>query len=118
MDNAGGHENSDAIISYTKTLKDEFNIKIIHQVPRSPYTNVLDLGVWMSLQAAVKRQHYLKRCNANALVNSVMRTWTKGQLDHSITKVFHRLKTVLCNIRQAEGAKDLVEIKRGKYTPI
>ena len=56
----------------------------------------------MSLQAAVERQHFLKRCNTNALVNSVMQTWTDGHLDYSITKVFRRLKPVLCNILEAK----------------
>ena len=113
MDNAGGHGTQDAINSYTQKLVDDYNIVIIHQIPRSPYTNVLDLGVWMCLQAAVERQHYLKRCNANALVNSVMTTWKEEHLDNSITKVFTRLKTVLCNILEAKGGNDLVEKKRG-----
>jgi len=68
----------------------------------------------MSLQAAVERQHYLKRCNANALVNSVMKTWNEGHLNHSITKVFKRIKPVLCNILEAKGGNDFVEMKRGK----
>ena len=114
MDNAGGHGTNEAITSYSKTLLDDFNIEIIFQIPRSPYTNVLDLGVWMSLQAAVERQHYLKRCNSTALVNSVMKTWNEGHLNHSITKVFNRLKPVLCNILEANGGNDLVETKRGK----
>ena len=56
----------------------------------------------------------MKRCNANALVNSVMKTWNKGDLNHSITKVFKRLKPVLCNILEAKGGNDFVEMKRGK----
>ena len=55
----------------------------------------------------------MKRCNANALVNSVLKTWNDGHLNHSITKVFLRLKPVLCNIIEANGANDLVESKRG-----
>ena len=43
-----------------------------------------------------------------------MRTWDNGDLDCSITKVFERLKPVLCNIREADGANDLVECNRGK----
>ena len=114
MDNAGGHGSNDAIAQYKKMLEDDHNIEIIFQTPRSPYTNVLDLGVWMALQAQVERQHYLQRCNANALVNTVMRTWNEGHLDHAITKVFLRLKNVLCNIIEAKGGNDLVESKRGK----
>ena len=114
MDNAGGHGSNVAIATYRKDLLDNYNIEIIFQIPRSPYTNVLDLGVWMSLQAQVERQDYLKRCNADALVNFVMKSWEDGNLDHSITKVFLRLKPVLCNILEANGSNDLVECKRGK----
>ena len=53
MDNAGGHGSDDAIEKYVRMLKEKYNIKTIFQVPRSPYTNVLDLGVWCSLQSRV-----------------------------------------------------------------
>ena len=43
-----------------------------------------------------------------------MKSWEDGNLDHSITKVFLRLKPVLCNILEANGSNDLVESKRGK----
>ena len=43
-----------------------------------------------------------------------MKCWENGNLDHSITKVFLRLKPVLCNILEANGSNDLVESKRGK----
>ena len=114
MDNAGGHGPNEAKLQYKNMLVEKYNIHIIFQIPRSPYTNVLNLGVWMALQAAVKREHYLKRCNASALVNSVMRTWEDGDLDGVITKVYRRLKPVLCNIIEANGANDLVESKRGE----
>ena len=58
MDNAGGHGTNDAIQQYTNNLRKNYNIAIIWQVPRSPYTNVLDLGIWMSLQARVEREHF------------------------------------------------------------
>ena len=56
MDNAGGHGTNDAITTYTEGLK-KYNVEIIWQVPRSPETNMLDLGVWMSIQSAVERKH-------------------------------------------------------------
>ena len=45
VDNAGGHGSNDAVSKYTEMLLKDFNINIIHQVPRSPFTNLLDLGV-------------------------------------------------------------------------
>jgi hypothetical protein len=50
MDNAGGHGMNDATTCYTQLLWDEFRVKLIWQVPRSPETNMLDLSIWMSIQ--------------------------------------------------------------------
>ena len=114
MDNAGGHGSNEAIEQYVRRLKDEFNVETIFQVPRSPYTNVLDLGVWCSLQARVEKEHKGRRCEVNALSKSVMETWTNGHLNTMITSVFKRLRNVLVMIHEAKGKNDLVETKRGK----
>lgn len=114
MDNAGGHGTKEAIEQYVANLETNYAIEVIFQVPRSPYTNVLDLGVWCCLQAAVEKTHYMRRCEVNALVASVMETWENGHLDESISKVFSRLKIVLHLIHEAKGRNDLVETKRGK----
>ena len=58
LDNAGGHGTDNAISAYTKNMLDTYNIESIHQVPRSPFTNVLDLGVWALLQAVVEKIFY------------------------------------------------------------
>jgi len=113
MDNAGGHGTDDAIIEYTARLRDVYNIEISHQIPRSPFTNVLDLGVWCALQAAVEKKHFMKRCSIDALVNTVNLTWTDDSLDKSIKNVFLRLEKVICLINEGDGANDLVETKRG-----
>ena len=113
MDNAGGHGTSRAIIQYTDMLVNKYNIEIIFQIPRSPYTNVLDLGVWMSIQSIVERRHYLKRATSKALVNTVNDTWNSSNLDIVLSRVFNRLKVVLCNILRDEGGNNLVEENRG-----
>ena len=66
--NVGGHGTHDCNNEYTRILITEFNIKIIHQVPRLLYTNVLDLGVREGLQDAVEQRNFMKRCNAESLV--------------------------------------------------
>ena len=115
MDNAGGHGTKSVIEQYTKMLKDKYNIMIIHQVPRSPYTNLLDLGVWCSLQAHVEKQHYLKRTDVPALVNSVLRAWNGNSgLHEVISKVWGRLRNVMVLIEEDNGGNNLVEKKRGK----
>ena len=51
----------EAIEQYSKDILEKYKIEIIFQVTRSSYTNVLDLGFWMALQARVERKRYLKR---------------------------------------------------------
>ena len=114
MDNAGGHGSDDAIATYSSWLRIKYNVRIIHQILRSPYTNVLDLGVWCMLQSCVEKQHYMKRTNVHALVTSVKTTWSEGHLDELITKVFGRLRNVLVLIVEGQGSNDLVETKQGK----
>jgi len=118
MDNAGGHGTDAAIEEYTQMLLTDFNIEIIHQVPRSPYTNLLDLGVWCSLQATVEKMHYQKRTDLEALVNSVYEAWdansTGTGLSVVIGKVWNRLGNVLSLIFEGKGSNNLVEQKRGK----
>ncbi len=57
MDNAGGHGTREAAGQYTRALRNQFNVIIKQQPVCSPELNALDLGIWMSLQSAVKRMH-------------------------------------------------------------
>ena len=52
MDNAGGHGTKDAIQEYADELKEEHNIVILWQILCLPETNLLDLGIWVSLQSS------------------------------------------------------------------
>ena len=45
MENARGHIKNDTIKQCMIILKTKHNIKIIHQVPYSPYYNALDIGI-------------------------------------------------------------------------
>jgi hypothetical protein len=64
-----------AVMEYTEELLTRFNIVLIHQVARSCETNTLDLGIWMTLQAAVERVHCLRCADNDALFRSVQETW-------------------------------------------
>ena len=107
-DNAGGHCTVEAIEIYTDYLHIRYNISLIHQVLRSPYTNLLDLGVWRSLYAIAEKAHRGKRYNVESLGNTVIQTWETGKLDDTITKVHDRLKIVLSLIVEDNGANDFV----------
>ena len=92
-------------------LEEKYNLKTIFQIPRSPYTNVLDLGEWSSIQAKVEKEHFGKRYEVKALANSLMDTWEKGDLNDTITSVFKQLKRVLAFIIEAKEKNNLVEEK-------
>ena len=95
-------------------MMNEFNVEIIFQVARSPYLNLLDLGVWCSLQAKVEKEHDGNLYNAEALDRSVKRAWTQSELDLVIRKVNIRLLKVFGLIEQARGSGCLVEKERGR----
>jgi hypothetical protein len=115
MDNAGGHGTEAAIAEYTKILLDEYNIEIIHQCPRSPETNVLDLGIWCSLQWAVDKLMRGKRGDMEALDQGVREVWNNSpELSTAFGNVWTRLGRVLQLIVEDSGGNELVEKKRGK----
>ena len=62
----------------------------------------------------MEQKHHNKRCQVEALVDTVMKTWYNGDLSDTLGRVFDRLKRVLCNIIEAGGSNDLVETRRGK----
>jgi hypothetical protein len=67
----GGHGMEEAIGQYTMRMQREFNNEIIFQAARSPEVNALDLGLWMSIQSWVEKQHFHKTTTADALAASV-----------------------------------------------
>jgi hypothetical protein len=113
MDNAGGHGTNDAKLQYINLLK-EFNVEVIWQVPRSPETNMLDLGVWMSIQCSVMNVHYGRKCHHDALAKSVEEAWNGYLSQKAFTNVYNRLRVVLTCIVDDNGGNRLVESKRGK----
>ena len=100
IDNAYGHGTDVTILAYTKLLKVDYNIVLIHQVPRSSYTNLIDLGVWRSLQDQVEKVHFMRRTDIDTLANSVYKTWAlhgnASGLDNVIEKVWMYLKMYWC----------------------
>ena len=56
-----------------KGLKDEFNVICFHQRPRSPATNMLDLGALTALQDVADK----KRKDAETMCSMVKDAWKK-----------------------------------------
>ena len=101
------------MIEYTTLLKEEFNVEIIHQVPRLPYTNVLNLGIWRSLQSIVKYKHYMRCCNTYVLCRTVIDAWNGGNLNNIIGKVFTRMEKVICLLKKEKGKMTQSKINVG-----
>lgn len=113
LDNAGGHGTQEVVDAYVKMLEDEHNVVCIHQRPRSPCTNMLDLGVWMAFQNVVEKMHFRKRKHVEALCRTVEESWTKLE-DVKLENVYKRWLKVLELIIEDEGGDRLVEKRRGK----
>ena len=114
MDNAGGHGSNEAVEKHTEDLKNKHKIETIQQVPRSPETNVLDLGIWMSLQSAVEKEHRGQKSDANALDKTVMKAWANVASKEAFLNVFGKLPVIHNNIKRSRGGNNLVETRRGK----
>jgi hypothetical protein len=114
LDSAGGHGTNEAIAQYKAALERDWKIKLVHQIPQSPDTNVLDLGIWMSLQSAVEKRHRLRRGDKEALHESVMAVWDKVANEEAFVKVFDRLKKNYAIIEKSGGGNDFCEEFRGK----
>ena len=113
LDNAGGHGTDECVAKYVADLKKYFNIICIHQQPRSPATNMLDLGIWMALQSVVEKMHHGKRQHLKALCKTVTAAW--GNLEEEKLKnVYERWKLVLDLIIADNGGDRLIESNRGK----
>ena len=96
-------------------LKTEYNVEIVFQVPRLPYTNLLDLGVWCSLQSEVEKEHRLKNNDIPTLATSVKDTWENCDRLHGVIhRVWGRLRNVLVLIKEGDGGNHKVETKRGR----
>ena len=109
LDSAGGHGTKDAIAQYKQVMAEEYKIILVHQIPQSPDTNVLDLGIWMSLQSAVEKCHRLRRGDKESLDASVMKVWKDVANEEAFTKVFDRLKVNYACIEKFGGTNDFCE---------
>ena len=113
LDNAGGHGTQEVVDAYVKLLEVDYNVICVHQRPRSPATNILDLGVWMYFQCVVEKEHFRLRKELKALCRTVDRAWDKLEAI-KLENVYNRWKMVLDLIIEDGGGNSKVESKRGK----
>ena len=108
MDNAGGHGKTEVKSEYERILKEEFNVHIEWQVPNSPETNMLDLGVWMALQSLVETIHRGKVMQSDELSKSVHKAFSYISED-VLTNVYERWKLILHLIHSRKGSNEVIE---------
>jgi hypothetical protein len=113
MDNAGGHGKQEVIERYESNLRDNYNIIIIWQQPRTPESNMLDLGIWMHIQFKVEEKQFSQRSEVNALWRSMQAAWD-GISQTALTNVYRRWLKVLDLTEQAGGSNHLVKTQRGR----
>lgn len=114
MDNAGGHGKKDIIKKYEQLLREKYNVIILWQQPRTPESNMLDLGIWMHLQSIVEELHFGQRVHATSLWRTMQSAWNVISAQ-ALTNVYARWLKVLDLIIEGEGSSHLVEKKRGRF---
>ena len=112
MDNAGGHGKDEVKKKYVRKLKTIYNIEVVWQVPNSPETNLLDLGIWCSFQSLVEKVHNKKCSNADALNRTIEKAWDMFDGSAKLAKVAERWELVLKLIVEDNGGNNLVETCR------
>ena len=98
---------------YVSLLKRDYNVICVHQRPRSPATNMLDLGVWMATQSVVEKLHFRNRTHVESLWRTCETAWEELETA-KISNVYGRWNKVLDLIIEDEGGDRLVEARRGK----
>ena len=93
-------------------LVENYNILVHHQVPRSPKTNMIDLGVLMTVQSEVEKYHHRKVKKHYSVSQYVNNAWRDVE-EHKLIKIWERFLKVLDLIIQDQGGNSLLESNRG-----
>jgi hypothetical protein len=112
MDSAGGHKintSVDELNSYCQTKSKFKKICFVTQPTRSPDLNVLDLGIWNSLQSGVPSIKYDKSATEpmhERITTAVMRMWDDYDGTTKLTKIFRTLTLIYKAVIEANGRND------------
>lgn len=112
MDSAGGHKintSVDELNSYCQSKSKWKKICFVTQPTRSPDLNVLDLGIWNSLQSGVPTVKYDKNADMQMherITAEVMRMWDAYDGTTKLAKIFRTLTLIYNAVIRAEGRND------------
>ena len=111
LDSAGGQGTGEIVDRYVRMLVNDYTLICIHQRPRSPTTNMLDIEVWMALQSVVEKLHHDQRQELNALCSTIEKA--REELDMvKLTNVYERWKMVLDLILKDNGSSKFIQANR------
>ena len=113
LDNACGHGTSETVDKYVAMLKTYYNVICIHQHPRSPARNMLNLRVWMALKSVVEKLHFHQQNEIGALCRTVTRACEELNAI-KLTNVYERWKMVLDLILKDDGGDRFIKSNHGK----
>ena len=93
----------------------QYNIKLFHQIPNSPETNLLDHGVWCAMQSKVESLGYWNRQDPCVLAQTVEKVCALFPVQ-TTGKVYGRWLPALDLINIYNGGNRFVESLQGKLT--
>jgi hypothetical protein len=112
MDSAGGHKIKSSVNelnAYCQSKSKFKKISFVTQPTRSPDLNVLDLGIWNSLQSGVPTIKYDKAAEdpmSERIIEKVERMWDNYDGSTKLAKIFRTLILIYNAVIKAEGRND------------
>jgi hypothetical protein len=110
MDSAGGHKIKSSVNELNTYCQSMFKkISFVTQPTRSPDLNVLDLGIWNSLQSGVPTIKYDKAAEEpmnQRIIEKVEHMWDNYDGFAKLTKIFRTLTLIYNAVIKAEGRND------------
>lgn len=112
LDNAGSQDKKEVVKTYMTSLERDQNMIFVHQCPRSPENNILDLGVWINFKNVVEKQHVGCMKDTNCPAKTVDTAWTDLE-QAKLENVWSRWSLVSDLIINDNGDNRLIELKKG-----
>ena len=109
MDSAGGHKINTSVDELNNLCAANYKISFCTQPTRSPDLNVLDLGIWNSLQSGVPTIKYDPDSEHQMFTRieaEVMRAWNEYDGTTKLTKIFHTLNLIYKEVIKAKGGNN------------
>jgi len=108
LDSAGGHKVNSSVSElniYCSKSNQKPKITFVTQPTRSPDLNVLDLGIWNSLQTKIPTIKYEKNAEKpihTRIIEEVVNTWNKYNGAEKLKNIFETLSRIFAKVVEVE----------------